>query len=106
MTSRVRDILLILAISVALLVVLEMLTRVFLPQDYHTTPLNGLPTAKDDSVLGHLNQPGAHVRLDAPEFSVEYVVNSEGFRDKVVHTVPKPDSVLRILLLGDSFTWG
>lgn len=106
MTPRVRDILLILVFSVVLLLVLEMLTRLVLPQDYRTTSLNGLPTAKDDRVLGHLNQPGTHVRLDAPEFSVEYIVGDEGFRDEVTHSHPKPDSVLRILLLGDSFTWG
>ncbi|TLY33805.1 MAG: hypothetical protein E6K56_00080 [Ignavibacteria bacterium] len=106
MTARVREILLILVVSAALLTVLEVLTRLALPQDYHTTSLNGLATAKDDSILGHLNQPGAHVRLDAPEFSVEYVVSEEGFRDEVTHSRPKPDSVLRILLLGDSFTWG
>ena len=106
MAARGREFLLILAFSVALLLVFEMLTRLVLPQDYRTTSLNGLPTAKDDSVLGHLNQPGAHVRLDAPEFSVEYIVSDEGFRDEVTHSLPKPDSVLRILLLGDSFTWG
>ena len=106
MISRSRDILLIFVIGVALLIALEMLTRLILPQDYRTISLNGLATARNDSVLGHLNQPGAHVRLDAPEFSVEYIVNDEGFRDEVNHSRPKQDSILRILLLGDSFTWG
>ena len=104
--SRFRDALLILAISVALLIVLEMAVRLFLPQEYRTTSINGLAAGLSDSILGHLNQPGAHVILHGPEFSVEYLVGSEGFRDEVIHSVPKPDSVIRILLLGDSFTWG
>ena len=101
-----RDTLLILAISAALLLLAELFVRLFLPQDYRTTSVNGLSLGMDDSVLGHLNRPGAHLVLEGPEFSVDYRVGDQGFRDTIVHTPVKPDSLLRILLLGDSFTWG
>lgn len=105
-SSFLRDSLLILAISAAALLAAELAVRLFLPQDYRTTSPNGTPVGMDDSVLGHLNRPGAHVILDGPEFTVEYRVGGQGFRDTVVHPIPKPEGVLRILLLGDSFTWG
>jgi len=39
------------------------------------------------------------------EFSVRYKINSMGFRD-VEHSLFKPEGVLRIVAIGDSFTWG
>ena len=104
--SFLRDSLFILAISAGALAVTEIAVRLFLPQEYRTTSLNGLTVGMNDSILGHLNQPGAHVILNGPEFSVDYQVSDEGFRDEAIHSVAKPDSVRRILLLGDSFTWG
>jgi GDSL-like lipase/acylhydrolase family protein len=105
-SSFLRDTLLILAISAVALLAAELVIRLSLPQEYRTTSLNGLSLGMNDTLLGHLNQPGAHVILDGPEFSVDYRVGDQGFRDEVVHAIPKPDSVLRVLLLGDSFTWG
>jgi len=60
-----------------------------------------------DSTLGWKLQPGYERRHSTRYFDVEYSVNSLGFRDRE-RTVPKPDSVRRLLLFGDShvFGWG
>lgn len=106
MTSRVREFLLILAISVGLFTLLELSVRLFLPQEFQVVSLNGLTLGVDDRTLGHLNRPGARVIVRGPEYSVEYSVNNDGLRDESVHPEPKPAGTVRILLLGDSFAWG
>lgn len=50
--------------------------------------------------------PNARWHFKHPEYSVEYAINGQGFRDAEHHPVPKPDGELRVLLLGDSFTFG
>jgi hypothetical protein len=55
-----------------------------------------------DPVLGWVLKPNTSYLEETPEGIVQVTYNPEGWRD-VEHTVPKPDGVFRILVLGDSF---
>ncbi len=60
-----------------------------------------------DLELHHSLKPGASGRQKHPsgEYDVSYQISSQGLRDRE-HSVHKPASVYRILMLGDSFTEG
>ena len=104
--GRIREGLIVLAISLFLFVLLEGGLRLFWPQDVQTTYLNGLSLGVADPVLGFLLRPFSHTREAGPEYSVEYRIGREGHRDAISHTGPARPGRPRILLLGDSFTFG
>ncbi len=104
--TSVREIFSIITIGILLLFTLEIIVRFFFPHETLIRGKNGMTLGKLDNILGHRNQPSARVTVTSPEYSTEYVVNEEGMRDEAQHPVPKPANVCRILLLGDSFTWG
>ena len=60
-----------------------------------------------DPYLPYMRKPGTVQRgtSRSGEYQFEYRHNSRGLRD-VEHTVEKPGGVFRILVLGDSFTYG
>ncbi|MBP9864913.1 MAG: hypothetical protein KBC91_00775, partial [Candidatus Omnitrophica bacterium] len=58
------------------------------------------------SVLGWYPQSNKQALLDTPLLHQEIHTNSVGFRGKRDTSVEKPESVTRILALGDSFTFG
>lgn len=106
MKSRVRELALLLASATVLLIALETFIRLLFPQDIRVDLHNGPPIGMDDRTLGHVNRPGAYVTVTGPEYSAEFRVNADGMRDETPHPSPKPSGVTRILILGDSFTWG
>jgi len=55
--------------------------------------------------IGWVHTPGAYADWKGPEFEAAVQINSLGLRDHE-HTYQKADGVLRILLLGDSFSEG
>lgn len=59
----------------------------------------------NDELLDHRFVPHGRGFFKTTEFRTEYVINSLGLRDREF-SVNKPDSVVRILMLGDSFTEG
>jgi hypothetical protein len=52
------------------------------------------------------NIPGAVYKHFTPDVSVEYRINSAGFRSDVEYPVKKPEGTCRVLMFGDSFMMG
>ncbi len=102
----IRDTVMVMAISLALLVAFEMTVRLFFPQTTQYTNLKNQSLGMKDSQLGFVYRPNAHQVVKGPEFTAEYKINQVGMRDEKQHEIPKPAGETRILLLGDSFTFG
>ena len=98
--------LLMLVLSLVYLAILELAVRWLWPQDSEIVYLATQPPGQEDPVLGHVLKADTHYRSRTPEFEAEYRTNSQGLRDAATYAVPKPPGVTRILLLGDSFTYG
>lgn len=60
---------------------------------------------KYDSMLGWAHQPSQEGMFDSPEFRTSVRINDKGLRDHS-HSYERQNDVKRILVLGDSFTWG
>jgi hypothetical protein len=102
----IRDSLITLSIGLGLVALLEMFLIFFYPQTVQTDYVNNQSLGIKDATLGYYYRPGAKAFQKGPEFSVEYEINQDGIRDKALHPMPKPSGLTRILLLGDSFTFG
>ncbi len=57
-----------------------------------------------DPVLGWRGRPNAHLRFRRPQFDVEIAHDAQGWR--APDPPPPADPTRRVLVLGDSFTWG
>ncbi|HEX5131725.1 MAG TPA: GDSL-type esterase/lipase family protein [Candidatus Krumholzibacteria bacterium] len=106
--SRAREFLTSLAVSammaLLLLAVSEGVLRLFAPQAPRTEPLSGGSRAVPDSLLGHRYRPGSRAVHRTPEFTAHYDIGPDGLRPT---GNPPPDSAaVRILTIGDSFTFG
>jgi lysophospholipase L1-like esterase len=102
----IRDAIVITTIAGGLFVAIESAIRVFWPQNLRTDYLEGGSIAVVDDQLGHRLRPLTVARASGPEYAVELRTNAEGLRDEVPHPLPKPLDTTRILVLGDSFTYG
>jgi len=98
--------LIILGITISIIIVIEVLLRLFFPQTLYGEPITGNNFSYMDEMLGMQYTPRARWQFFDPEYKVEYAINEHGFRDARNHLVPKSEDKLRILLLGDSFTFG
>jgi lysophospholipase L1-like esterase len=58
-----------------------------------------------DPILHHSLKPHAQMKRVESEFQVVYRINRHGLRDEEIR-LPKPPQVFRILMVGDSFTFG
>jgi len=101
-----RDTAIALAVSLGLVLALELFLRIFAPQSLTGTSVQGEHFSAEDSVLGIKYVPGAVWRFRHPEYRVEYAINAVGFRDAKQRPERKPPGITRVLLLGDSFTFG
>lgn len=106
MFSVLRSFLVSLVIAAVLFAGIETVIRFGFPQTLKTTMLEEQSMGQVDPNVGHTNRPNAHARVRGPEFDVEYLINEQGNRDTSVYSADKPDGVTRVLLLGDSFTYG
>jgi len=83
------------------LVLVEGVLRLFFPQNVEPHP-KGLYT--EDSKLGFVLTAGHSGLSRKPEWTVPISINADGLRDREIGK--KRDGELRILVLGDSFTFG
>lgn len=104
--SFLRDGIIIALIIALMFGFLELSIRLLVPQTLDTTYLAGESFGLRDSVLGVVNRPNSRTLVSGPEFKVEYAINAQGFRDQSIYPVVAAEGVTRILLLGDSFTFG
>jgi|SRR3990167_5726498 len=106
MLRLLRNLLLLSVITIVLLILLEGTVRFVSPQDSKITFIDNQSTGLEDSTLGYVLRPGSGSTVRTPEYAVEYKINQEGMRDESFHSNPNTPAVTRILLLGDSFTYG
>lgn len=107
-TARIfRDASIIILITLCILASVEIAVRLTMHERTTTDyAAEDTPLAKTDPVLGYLNNPGAIAHVTGPEFTVEYRISEQGFRDPEVHAAKGDPGKVRILLVGDSYTFG
>ncbi|MDH3661294.1 MAG: hypothetical protein OEU92_14915, partial [Alphaproteobacteria bacterium] len=101
-----RDFLVVLAIAIGLVAAVEGAVRLAFNERTQTDYKNDVPTARKDPVLGHINNPGTEASIVGPEFTVDYKITEQGFRNRAVFAPTPEENTTRVLLLGDSFTFG
>ena len=102
----VRNTAIVLGLSACLILALELVLRFLAPQELDGTSLRGSHFSRLDPTLGIQYVPGAVWRFSHPEYKATYAINSDGFRDAKKWSGQKPAGAIRVLLLGDSFTFG
>ncbi len=101
-----RDLAIVGGMSIALIAALELTLRIFFPQTLVPTPVLGERFSLPHPSLGMRYVPGAVWRFRHPEYSVEYAINEDGFREPASPVSHPSSPGARLLLLGDSFTFG
>jgi lysophospholipase L1-like esterase len=101
-----RDSVIVTATTAALLILLELALRAFWPQHLRAEIFTPGRFAESDAKLGLRYVPGARGQFTHPEYRVEYAINADGFRDATEHPAEKAPGSTRVLVLGDSFTFG
>lgn len=96
-----RKLLLLAATTTLLLALIEGGVRLFGPHIEYVPMSQGL---KADPVLGYRNAPGYDNRREGGREQGHVVINRQGFRDDVFDARREGD--LRVLVLGDSYTYG
>jgi lysophospholipase L1-like esterase len=98
-----RDVAISVAVVAVLWAVCEVTLRAVRPQVSHTEWLDGRSRAVPDNLLGHRYRPGARAVQRTPEFTAEYNIDAAGRR---AGTSAGGKYGFRVLVLGDSFTFG
>ena len=112
-SRRRRGLLLSVGVLIGLPLLLEGGARLILGDSFSPDVVTEIPLqgcVEFDLELGWSNPPNFRARtvipsIDLPLFESEITINSRGMRDRE-HALEKRDGVLRIAVLGDSFTWG
>ena len=100
-----RYVLLLLLLSAMLLMLSEGAVRLLAPQRPHMETVAG-QSGRWDPLLGHRLRPGAVAIDHSLEFTARYAINQQGLRDTAVYEALNTEGRTRVLLLGDSFTFG
>jgi len=91
--------------ALALFGMFEGALRIWWPQTERVD--GGARAIRDpDPEVEFVYRPGAHVVVRTPEYVEDCRINAEGMRDETPHINPKPPGVFRVLVVGDSFTFG
>jgi len=101
-----RDVATSLVVALFILLALEVVLRIGFPQAPRVVYRDDVSIALDDSVVGRIYAPLTSGRHTTREFDVQYDINEQGHRDATPYVTPKDTARTRILLLGDSFTFG
>lgn len=105
MGKRLRTVFIVLSLSGALFLCLEIVVRVVVPQDVRTATGDSLGLVIPDTILGHQNRAGAIAQQVTPEYRVTYTVDERGFRASP-HSIDAETADATVLVVGDSFTFG
>jgi hypothetical protein len=97
-------IILIFVIGLICVLILEGASRLFL-SDKGSRPVVPTGTTQFDELLGWSKVPLSNGISSRTGYPIEYRINSKGLRDNET-TYEKPDGTFRIVLIGDSFTFG
>lgn len=87
------------------LLISELALMIFFPHLKPTGHMKGT-FYEYDSTLGWKGVPNASGVFSTAAFTMNVTLNSKGLRDNKDYSYNKPDNVTRIIVLGDSFTWG
>jgi lysophospholipase L1-like esterase len=100
--------LIVLGVTVCLLLLIEGAIRVFWNQRHQMKFITHQAAVNMDSAKFTFRlKPNMQFTETNPEFSVTYSTNAEGFRDQSIYLNKEKDTAkIRILALGDSFTFG
>jgi lysophospholipase L1-like esterase len=91
------------AVALTIFAGVEIVLRIFAPQLPRTEAAQS--RALPDSLLGYRYRANSTARHITPEFDVHYVIDEQGFRRRD-QPVAADSSAMRILAVGDSFTFG
>ncbi len=97
-----------LGVALATILVLEGIASLVLGKHFERGQFvgnNWIAVGQRDSQFGWSNRPGASGHIHAEVFEYDVQINSLGFRDPE-RTLKKTPGVKRVVLLGDSVTWG
>lgn len=103
-TSWIHNLVLVLASMLVTCLIAEFALRMMMPgillfPRFHAAAHYGDYTLRD-------TLPNAHFTHTSVDGSWDYVINAQGFRDRVNYAYAKPAGTLRVLALGDSHTMG
>lgn len=105
--NLVKYVLFILLILGILFAFLEGIARIYLyfVSKCNKSVLDTLPMAIPNQNRIFELKPNYHQKYKSSEFQIDIKTNKDGLRD-INHSYSKPQNVLRVLALGDSFTFG
>lgn len=104
--TTLRDTAIVVLIASGLMLALEGAVRIAAPQDTVLRAEAGQPMAIEDPILGHRLRAGIVAEHRSPEFEARYHVGAEGRRIAPGAAAPRAADARRVLILGDSFTFG
>jgi hypothetical protein len=105
--TRVKGALAMILTSIAGFLVLELLLRIFLPIRSFVVGTGDISTTPNAAVYGWGHAPGAEIKQTDPDTGQAFSsrANSGGWKD-VEHQLRKRNGSVRILIIGDSQTFG
>ncbi len=102
----ILSILVSLILSLVILLVFEFTLKKLFPKKLGKEFFKGNSLGKEAPNLGYTLQPNTILKEFGPEFSYKIAINKYGLRNQTTNHIPDQNADFRILLIGDSFTFG